>query len=166
MFDESFFVAVAFAAVIGIFIYLRLPQRVLQMLDDKAAEIKGELDAARGLREDAAALLADYQARGEAVEKQGEEIIAEAVQTAKHTAAEARTAMQAQLDRRAVQADQRIARAEDELVKEIRAAITGLAIAAVARLVESGLSAAQAQQLIEANIAEISSDFQANHPHK
>ena len=161
MFDESFFVAVAFVTVIGAFVYLRLPQRVVQMLDDKAAEIKAELDEARQLHEAAAKLLADYEAQGKQTQKQAEEIIAEAVQTAKRTAEEAHKAMQAQLQTRTAQAQQRIARAEAELVKEIRATITDLAIEAVARLVADGLSDTQAHELVDANIAEIATDFRA-----
>ena len=59
MFDESFFVALAFAAVIAAFLYLKLPQRLLAALDAKSAEIANELDEARRLREEAEALLAE-----------------------------------------------------------------------------------------------------------
>ena len=59
MFDESFFVALAFATVIAAFIYLKLPQRLLAALDAKSAEIADELEQARKLREEAQALLAD-----------------------------------------------------------------------------------------------------------
>ena len=59
MFDESFFVALAFATVVAAFLYLKLPQRLLAALDAKSAEIANELDEARRLREEAEALLAD-----------------------------------------------------------------------------------------------------------
>ncbi len=66
MFDESFFVALSFVTVIGAFLYLKLPQRLLSALDTKSAEIADALEQARKLREDAEALLADYEARSAA----------------------------------------------------------------------------------------------------
>ena len=123
MFDESFFVALAFATVIAAFLYLKLPQRLLAALDAKSAEIANELDEARRLREEAEALLADYETRRKSAEQQAEEIVTEARETAQRLAEEARVAMQAQLERRTQQAENKIARAEEQLVGEVRAAI-------------------------------------------
>ncbi len=159
-FDESFFVAVAFFSVIGVFFYLRLPRRLLQGLDNRTAEIKAELDEARRLREEAAKVLADYEKQRKEAEKQVEEIIATAKANAERTAEETRAAMQAQLVRRAAHAEQTIARAEAELVKEVRAAICELAVAAAARLVAGGLSDGQARKIVDDNIADIGTQLQ------
>ena len=160
MFDESFFVALAFAAVIAAFLYLKLPQRLLAALDAKSAEIANELDEARRLREEAEALLADYETRRKSAEQQAEEIVTEARETAQHLAEEARVAMQVQLERRTQQAESKIARAEEQLVGEVRAAITRLAVDAAAHLIETGMSAQQANTLIEQNISELKDRLQ------
>ncbi|MED5323174.1 MAG: ATP F0F1 synthase subunit B [Pseudomonadota bacterium] len=160
MFDESFFVALAFAAVIAAFLYLKLPQRLLAALDAKSAEIANELDEARRLREEAEALLADYETRRKSAEQQAEEIVTEARETAQRLAEEACVAMQVQLARRTQQAESKIARAEEQLVGEVRAAITRLAVDAAAHLIETGMSAQQANTLIEQNISELKDRLQ------
>ena len=160
MFDESFFVALAFATVIAAFLYLKLPQRLLAALDAKSAEIANELDEARRLREEAEALLADYETRRKSAEQQAEEIVTEARETAQRLAEEARVAMQAQLERRTQQAASTIARAEEQLVGEVRAAITRLAVDAAAHLIQTGMSAQQANTLIEQNISELKDRLQ------
>lgn len=160
MFDESFFVALAFATVIAAFLYLKLPQRLLAALDAKSAEIANELDEARRLREEAEALLADYETRRKSAEQQAEEIVTEARETAQRLAEEARVAMQAQLERRTQQAESKIARAEEQLVGEVRVAITRLAVDAAAHLIETGMSAQQANTLIEQNISELKDRLQ------
>ena len=68
MFDESFFVAVSFFTVIGAFIYLKLPSKLMQALDEKSAEIARELDDAKALRAEAEkeAAAAEAKAREEA----------------------------------------------------------------------------------------------------
>ena len=55
MFDESFFVALAFFTVIGAFVYFGLPKKLMQSLDAKSTEIAEELDHARTLRSESIA---------------------------------------------------------------------------------------------------------------
>lgn len=155
MFDESFFVAVSFFTVIGAFIYLKLPSKLMQTLDEKSAEIAKELDDAKALRAEAEKVLADYEAQRKQAETQAEQIIADAKNMAEKTAAEASEAMQAAMERRSKQAEEKIARAQESLEKEVRAAITALAIDATAHLVADGMSDDMAQKLVDDNIAEL-----------
>jgi F-type H+-transporting ATPase subunit b len=139
MFDESFFVAAAFFTVIGAFIYLKLPSKLMQALDDKSAEIAKELADAKALR----------------AEAQAEQMIADAKASAERMAAESREAMQAAMERRTKQAEDKIARAQEGLEKEVRAAITSLAVDAAAHLVADGMTDETAQKLVDNNISEL-----------
>jgi F-type H+-transporting ATPase subunit b len=155
MFDESFFVAAAFFTVIGAFIYLKLPNKLMQSLDEKSAQIAKELDDAKALRAEAEKVLADYEEQRKQAEAQAEQMIADAKASAESTAAEARAAMQAAMDRRTKQAEEKIARAQENLEKEVRAAITSLAVDAAAHLVATGMTDEMAQKLVDGNIAEL-----------
>jgi F-type H+-transporting ATPase subunit b len=157
MFDESFFVALAFFTVIGAFVYFGLPKKLMQSLDEKSTEIADELEHARTLRGDAEKVLADYEAQRKQAEKQAEEIIAQAKLSAERTASEAREAMQSAMERRTAQAESKIKRAEELLQKEVRSAIASLAVDAASNLVASGLSAAAAKKLVDENISELGS---------
>ena len=155
MFDESFFVAAAFFTVIGAFIYLKLPSKLMQSLDEKSAQIAKELDDAKALRAEAEKVLADYEEQRKQAEAQAEQMIADAKASAESTAAEARAAMQAAMERRTKQAEEKIARAQENLEKEVRAAITSLAVDAAAHLVATGMTDEIAQKLVDGNIAEL-----------
>jgi F-type H+-transporting ATPase subunit b len=155
MFDESFFVAAAFFTVIGAFIYLKLPSKLMQSLDEKSAQIAKELDDANTLRAEAEKVLADYEEQRKQAEAQAEQMIADAKASAESTAAEARAAMQAAMERRTKQAEEKIARAQENLEKEVRAAITSLAVDAAAHLVATGMTDEMAQKLVDGNIAEL-----------
>ncbi|MCH1486577.1 MAG: ATP F0F1 synthase subunit B [Alphaproteobacteria bacterium] len=155
MFDESFFVAAAFFTVIGAFIYLKLPSKLMQSLDEKSAQIAKELDDAKALRAEAEKVLADYEEQRKQAEAQAEQMIADAKASAERTAAEVRAAMQAAMERRTKQAEEKIARAQENLEKEVRAAITSLAVDAAAHLVSTGMTDEMAQKLIDGNIAEL-----------
>jgi len=155
MFDESFFVAAAFFTVIGAFIYLKLPSKLMQSLDEKSAQIAKELDDAKALRAEAEKVLADFEEQRKQAEAQAEQMIADAKASAERTAAEARAAMQAAMERRTKQAEEKIARAQENLEKEVRAAITSLAVDAAAHLVATGMTDEMAQKLVDGNIAEL-----------
>ena len=155
MFDESFFVAAAFFTVIGAFIYLKLPSKLMQSLDEKSAQIAKELDDAKALRAEAEKVLADYEEQRKQAEVQAEQMMADAKASAESTAAEARAAMQAAMERRTKQAEEKIARAQENLEKEVRAAITSLAVDAAAHLVATGMTDEMAQKLVDGNIAEL-----------
>jgi F-type H+-transporting ATPase subunit b len=157
MFDESFFVALAFFTVIGAFVYFGLPKKLMQSLDEKSTEIADELEHARTLRSEAEKVLADYEAQRKQAEKQAEEIVAQAKLSAERTASEAREAMQSAMERRTAQAESKIKRAEELLQKEVRSAIASLAVDAASNLVASGLSAAAAKKLVDENISELGS---------
>jgi F-type H+-transporting ATPase subunit b len=160
MLNESFFVALAFFTVMAAFVYIGLPRRLMKALDDKAAAIEDELNQAKALREEAAKVLADYEKQRKQAEKQAEEIISLARDTAQRTAEDAKLAMEAQMQRRAKQAELKIARSEEQLMKDVRAAITELAVDAAAHLVATGLTSDKAEELVDQNIAELPTRLQ------
>ncbi len=59
--EPELWVGVGFVLVIAILVWKGVPGMVAKMLDQRAAAISAELNEARRLREEAAALLADYK---------------------------------------------------------------------------------------------------------
>ncbi len=159
MFDASFFVAVSFFTVIGVFVYLKLPSRVLSGLDEKAAQIRNELEQAAALREEAQNVLAQYEAQRNAAEKQAEEIVIEARAAAERMAQEAKIKIEEQIARRTAQAEEKIARAEAAMVKEVRAVVTHKAIAVASEILKTELTDADRGALAETAIADLSKHF-------
>src|SRR5207247_5362327 len=88
-FEPEFWVAIAFLILMGVFAYLGVHRTVLRTLDHRSERIKAELDDACRLKEEAAKLLADYQARRASAEREAEDIIANARADAERIAAEA-----------------------------------------------------------------------------
>src|SRR5713226_2376891 len=121
-FEPEFWVAVAFLILMGVFAYLGVHRTVLQTLDHRSERIKAELDDARRLKEEAAALLAEYKARRASAEREAEEIIANARAEAERIATEAKTKMEDFVARRTKTAESKIALAEAQAVADVRSA--------------------------------------------
>ena len=111
-FEPEFWVAVAFVLLMILFAYLGIHKTVLKALDHRAERIKGELDDARRIKDEAAKLLADYKARRASAEREAEEIISNARAEAERIAADAKAKMEDFVVRRTKTAESKIALAE------------------------------------------------------
>ena len=74
---------------------------------------------------------------------------------AERHAAEARAALEETMKRRALLAEQRIARAEEEALREVRQTAAALAIEAARRLIGETVDEARADRMIEDSIQEV-----------
>jgi F-type H+-transporting ATPase subunit b len=151
----EFWVLVSFLLFIGLLVYLGIPGKLAVMLDARAARIASELDEARKLREEAQGLLADYERKRRDAEKEAEAILAQARVEAEAFVVETRQKLAETIERRGWMAEQKIAQAEVEAVKEVRAAAAELAIAAATRIIADEVQGAKADQLVDSSIANL-----------
>ena len=91
-------------------------------LDDRAAKIRSELDNATALRKEAEAKLADAERRQSEAEASAKEIVETARREAAQFAADASAALTERIKLREKLAEERIARAESEAVRDVRMA--------------------------------------------
>ena len=103
-------------------------------LDDRAARIKAELDEAKKLKEEAAALLADYQRKRGEAEHEAADIIAGAKAEAERLAADAKAKLEEFVARRTKLAETKIAQAEAQAAADVRAAAAEAAVAAAEKI--------------------------------
>ena len=148
----EFWVAVAFLAFLAILAYYKVPRLLAKALDDRAAAIRNELDEARRLREEAQALLADYQKKHRNAGQEAEAIVEQARREAEAFAAETRQSLAETLKRRGQHAEERIARAEAEAVDEVRTTAVDMAIAAAEKILREQAAGAAGAQLIDESI--------------
>jgi F-type H+-transporting ATPase subunit b len=145
-------VAVGFVLVIALLLWKGVPGLIGKMLDQRAAVISAELEEARRLRAEAAALLADYQKRASGAEAEARSIVAAATVEAAQFAKESRTALEAQIARRAAAAQDKIAQAEAQALNEIRGLAADTAVNAARKLIADRLDETRAKTLIADSI--------------
>jgi F-type H+-transporting ATPase subunit b len=150
-------VTVAFVLFVALLIYLKVPAKVVALLDERAARITKELAEAKKLREEAQALLDEYKKKRIQAEKDAEDIVALARREAEAYARETRVKLTEMLERRTKQAEQKIAQAEQQAVKDVRTAATDVAIAAATELLGVAAEGAKGTKLIEESIDAVKS---------
>jgi F-type H+-transporting ATPase subunit b len=153
--DPTFWVGVGTALFVLVLVYMKVPAALGKALDERAAAIKAELEEARRLRGEAEALLADYRKKTANAAEEAQAIIDAAKAAADRMAADAKIALQQQIDRRAKMAEQKIAQAEADAIAEVRTAATAAASAAATDLIARRMTEARGDALIDNAIAEL-----------
>ena len=72
--DATFWVAISFFIFFGVLIYLKVPQKMNNLLNEQIKEIKKELDEAEKLKVEAKNLLSDYEDKIEKSKKEMQKI--------------------------------------------------------------------------------------------
>ena len=147
---------VGFLLVIGLLVWKGVPGLVGKMLDERAAVISAELDEAKRLRVEAAALLADYQKRAAGAESEAQSIVADARAEAARFAEESRAALKTQIARREAAAKDKIAQAEAAALNEIRSLAADAAVSGAQKLILAKLDEKRASGLISDSIKSLS----------
>lgn len=152
--DPEFWVTVA-VIILVIALWKPVTRSMVGGLDSRAAKIRAELDEAQRLREEAQAMLAEYQAKQRAALAEAGDIVKQAATEAERSRRQAAEELEASLKRREHQAMERIAQAETKAVAEVRALAVDLAVATTRRLLSDSLDGARAAQLVDQAIAEL-----------
>ena len=148
MFDESFWVGVAFVLFFALF-GRRLWRFMTAKLDERSAAVRAELEEAARLREEARDLLADHRRRERESAAEAEAILSRAREEASRLAEAAAARLDAELARRMRLAEERIALMEANAVADIRAAAIEAVVAATGRAIAAEIDADADAALID-----------------
>jgi len=146
--DPTFWVLVAFVIFVAL-VWKPAGRMISQMLDERAEKIRSELEKAAKLREEAQALLAEYQKKQRDALKDAEAIIAAAKAEAETLSKQAAADLETSLKRREQLALQRIAQAEAQALTDVRAAAVDLAMQATRKILTDRLDAGRQDALID-----------------
>jgi len=155
--QAEFWVALAFIAFVGVLIYMGAHKRLVAGLDEHSARIKSELDEARRLKQEAQALVAEYERRYHEAEREAEGIIAGAKAEAERLAVEAKAKMEEFLARRTRMAETKIAQAEAQALADVRAAAADAAVDAAEKILGNKVKGKVAEDLVSKGIADLKS---------
>lgn len=151
--NTDFVVTISFLVFVGVLVYFKVPAILGKLLDKRAEGIRGDLDEARRLREEAQEIYASYERRQREVSGQAEQIVANAKREAEGQAAKAKDDLKVSIERRLKAAEEQIASAEGDAVRAVRDRAVQTAVAAASELlaaqVASGSRSAGIDDAIE-----------------
>ncbi len=157
----EFWVLVAFVVFLALAAKAGAFGAMTKGLDDRAKRVRHELDEAKRLREEAAAVLADYKRRRSEAEREAEAIVASARQEAERAAAEGHQRLNDFVARRTKAAESKIAQAEAQAEAQVRAAAADAAVKVSETILRERMQGDAAQNLIRSSLGEVRTRLRA-----
>lgn len=153
--DPTFWVGLAFVIFIAVVFYYKVPGMITGVLDQRAEKISAELDEARRLREEAQALLANYERKHRDAMKEADEMVAHAQTEAERESEAAAARLERSIAARERQALDKIALAEAQAEKEVRDTAVDVAVEAARQVIAQHVSGDQGNALIDSSIKDL-----------
>ena len=153
--DNTFWALVSLLIFLGIIAYMKVPAMMAKGLDERADKIRADLDEAKRLRDEAAALLAEYQKKRKQAESDAEEIVRSAQRDAELLAADAKVKTEEFVKRRTAMAEQKIAQAESDAVNAVRASAIDIAVAAAGKILGGKPSERLSADLFKQSLSDV-----------
>lgn len=155
-YNSNFVVGLAVVLFFAVIVYYGVHRLIFRALDERAQRIRDELDEARRLREEAQKTFADFERRSREVGSQADEIVERARVEAERAGEKAKVDIQASIERRLKAADEQIALAESNAIREVKDRAVVIAIAAAADVLRDRLGEDRQRSLVDAAIEDVS----------
>ena len=147
-------ILVSFVIFIGL-VWKKAYTAITSALDSRATRINEELEQATRLREEAQALLAQYERQQRGLSEETDAMLVRARRDSEILVESGTARLNQQLMQREKQALQNIAHSEAQVMNEVRAVASDIAMAAAAQLISENLDKPQAETLINDAISSL-----------
>lgn len=150
--NPTLVVGASFVLFVILILWKKVPAMIAAALDERSAKIEAEIEEARILKEDAQALLAQFQRKQRDAQKEADAMIAQAKEEADIYQKEAIASMDALLARHQKAAEDKIGQLEANAVKEVSTAAVEVAVNAARQIIDAELAAKDKNKLVDEGI--------------
>ena len=157
--DATFWVAISFFIFIGGLVYLKIPQKVSNMLSNQILDIKKEIDESEKLRAEAKTLLANSQKKLDEVNNLKKEILEQAKKDSEMLIIEINEKFYKSSEIKKKLAKNKIIQMKENAIKEIKNISAKIAIASVIKIINTSIDKSKLNKIFEQNLEEAKTAF-------
>ena len=145
--DATFWVAISFFIFFGVLIYLKVPQKINNLLNNQINEIKKELDEAGKLKVESKNLLSNYEDKIDKSKKKVQEIINLAKRESEKMIVEKTQKFHQVMEDRRKNAEQKINLMKENALKDIKNISVKISMEAVEHLIKNSIDKSKLEKL-------------------
>ena len=158
-FDATFWVSVSFVLFLAGLTYLKVPQKINELLNKLISEIKNEIDESEKLRSEAKNLLDNAQTKLDGANSECEKILDQAKKDSKKLIIEMNDRYHKSAEIKKKSAETKIAQMKEDALKEIREASVNIAIESVKKVISTSVDKSKLDVLFEKNLEEAKTEL-------
>ena len=145
--DATFWVAISFFIFVGGLVYLKVPQKVNNSLNDKISTIKKELNEAEKLKEEAKNLLSNYEKKIDKSKKETQDIINSAKKNAEQNILDKTKKFHQIMDDKKKSTEQKIFQMKQNAIRDIKNVSIKISMETVESLIKQSIDKNKLEKL-------------------
>ncbi len=152
--DATFWVAVSFIIFFGGLIYLKIPQKINEILNKLISDIKNEIDESEKLRAEAQKLLDDAQQKLDTAQNVSNEILDQAKKDSDKLIIDLNEKFHKSSEIKKNLAENKISQMKEAAIKEIKDASIKITIDSVKKIISTSVDKSKLDGLFQKNLDE------------
>ena len=152
--DATFWVAVSFVIFFGGLIYLKIPQKINDVLSKLILDIKNEIDESEKLRTEAKTLLETAQNKLDTAQKVSKEILDQAKKDSDHLVIEMNDKFHKSAEIKKKLSENKIIQIKEAALKEIKDVSIKIAVDSVKKIINTSIDKSKLDNLFDKNLEE------------
>ena len=152
--DATFWVGISFILFFAGLIYLKVPQKINEILNNLIANIKNEIDESEKLRAEAKTLLENSQTKLESAQKESKKIINQAKKESENLIIEMNDKFHKSSEIKKNLAKNKISQMKESALKEIKDNSIRLTVNSVKKIISNSIDKSKLDILFEKNLEE------------
>ena len=152
--DATFWVAISFVIFFGGLIYLKIPQKINEILNKLILDIKNEIDESEKLRTEAKTLLDNAQKKLNTAQSVSNEILNEAKKESDNLVIELNDKFHKSSEIKKNLAENKISQMKEAAIKEIKDASIKIAVDSVKKIITTSVDKSKLDTLFQKNLDE------------
>jgi len=152
--DATFWVTISFLIFLAILIYFRIPQKVMEVLEQNISNIKNQINEAEKLKEDAKNILIEHEEKISNSKNEVRKLISKASEDAEKNVIKTNERFHNFMENRKKSAEERIRQLKNQAEKDIKNAAVKIAIESVEKLVKNSLDKSKLDKIYSSSIEE------------
>ena len=152
--DATFWVAISFIIFIGGLIYLKIPQKINEVLNKLISDIKNEIDESEKLRSEAKILLDKAQNKLDTAQADGNEILEQAKKDSDRLVIQMNDKFHKSSEIKKKITENKITQIKEMAIKEIKDISIKIAVDSVKKIIDTSIDKSKLDTLFNKNLEE------------
>jgi F-type H+-transporting ATPase subunit b len=162
--DATFWVAVSFFIFIGVLIYYKIPNKIINLLNASINAIKNEVDNAEKLKEESKNILSEYEKKIGNAKVEVRDMLDDAANEAEKHVLKTNEEFHIQMENRKKNTEDLIKQMKNQALKDIKNASVKITINSVETLLKNSLDKSKLNKIFLASVEETKSALKKNLP--
>ncbi len=152
--DATFWVAVSFFIFVLLLMYLRIPSKIRNILDENILQIKNQVEESEKLKEEAKSKLAESEKKLDNSKNEIKKMISEANETSEKNILRLNETFQKQMDIKKINLETKIQQLKNQAIKDVKNASISIAFESVEKLMTNSLDKSKLDKIYNQSLEE------------